>query len=66
MRHHPDRFDGDAHPGAIADYCPACGYPAPPGELSTSQPVCPACGESLQAPRSQVHKKAEPGANTWS
>jgi hypothetical protein len=66
MRQLPDRFDGDAHPGAIADYCPICGFAAQPGELSGPSPICPSCGERIHAPRLHDRCGPEPGANTWS
>jgi endogenous inhibitor of DNA gyrase (YacG/DUF329 family) len=65
VRQHPDRFDGDAHPGALADYCPHCGYAAQPGELSGHAPVCPSCGEPVHR-GDRSYERPEPGANTWS
>jgi membrane protease subunit (stomatin/prohibitin family) len=65
VRQYPDRFDGDAHPGAVADYCPNCGYAAQPGELRGHAPVCPSCGERVR-PGEHRYERPEPGANTWS
>ncbi len=38
-RQRPDRFDGDAHPGADGDLCPLCGYVAPRRASRTSAHV---------------------------
>lgn len=64
-RERPDRFDGDAH-HPIADYCPVCGYAAPPGELSGPYRSCPSCGSDFKAPRASPHgTPTQRGATTW-